>query len=301
MIILRSLSLVLMLFTAATAFAASDVVSIDYLPLQEAAAIARSQLSTHGKVAVVASRRILIISDDASHLKKAKKLLKKMDVVAQQYSLKLTMQDISSRVEKQTQARVNVSPAALPGGWFKLKIKNKHSHHGNSRQFTLRLSAGQAASMEVGTLAPTGVVRQWLSGYGVVERRSVELESISSGFVVMARPAGADHVHLRITPWMQHADGEVQGRQEMLLGLGTTQSPATPPTAVGNLRFNGTPTMKPARRIQISGAATELTLKRGEEVEIAASSGEASHLGQALLSRYSTIGKRQFVMRLKID
>jgi len=293
--------LLLLLLPVTHAVAATDVISVDYLPMEEAAAVARSQLSADGSVATLASRRMLIVDDDEAHLKKVRALLKRLDVGSQQYTLHMTMRDVTSRTDKQAQVSGSADLARLPGGWVQLRLQNQHNSSMSSQQFSLRLSAGRPGSMEIGTLEPAEETRLWLSAYGITQARSVNLVPITSGFQVVARPAGADQVHVRIVPWMQRQDMQLQGQHEMLLDLGSTQAPATPPGQTGNMRLNASPVVTPARRIEIGGAATEVTLNRGEEMEIAASTGEARQLGNALLSRNSSIGKRQFVMRLKID
>ncbi|EAU55221.1 hypothetical protein [Mariprofundus ferrooxydans] len=294
--------LLLMLLPATQAMAATDVITIDYLPLQEAAMAARSQLSPDGSVGILASRRMLLVDDDEAHLKKVRALLKRLDVRSQQYTLHLTIEDVLSNRNSQAQMSGSANLGNLPGGWVQLRLQDQRNRSMNSQQYSLRLSAGQPASMEIGTLEPIEETRVWLSSYGLMQVNSVTMTPITSGFHVTARPAGADQVHLRITPWMQRQqDVQLQGQQEMLLGLGNSSAPATPPGQTANMRLNARPVIKAGRRINISGAATEVTVHKGEEVEIAASHGEANRLGEALLSRYSGTGQRQFVIRLKID
>ncbi|MDX8405663.1 MAG: type II and III secretion system family protein [Mariprofundus sp.] len=299
-LLLRSV-LLLLLLPVPCALAATEVINVDYLPLQEAASVARSQLSADGSVAILASRRMLIVDDDADHLEKVRALLKKMDVGAQQYTLHMTMADMAQRSGSQTQLSGQANLGRMAGGWVQVSLQSRHSNSSSSQQFSLRMSAGQPASMEVGTIEPVQQTQQWLSAYGVVSTRSVELVPITSGFTVSARPVGTGQVHLRITPWMQRQDAQLQGQHEILMDLGNTQTPATPPGQLGNMRLDARPVIHSGRRINISGAATELTINTGEEVILAASSGEAKQLGSALLSGNSSVGKRQFVMRLRID
>jgi len=297
----RLLLLLLLLLPVTHAMAATDVISIDYLPLEEAAAVARSQLSADGSVGTLASRRMLIVDDDEAHLQKVRALLKRLDVRAEQYTLHMSMLDVASRTDTQTQLGGSANLGNLTGGWVQMRLHNQHDGSSNSQQFSLRLSAAEPASIEVGTLQPLEETRLWLSAYGITQARSVTMVPITSGFRVTARPAGSDQVHLRIVPWMQRQNVQLQGQHEILLELGSTNAPATPPGQVGNMQLDARPVISQAKSIEISGAATELTIRKGEEVEIAASSGEANQLGHALLSRYTSIGKRQFVMRLKID
>jgi len=295
-LLLRAFFLCLLL-PAMQAVAATEIINVDYVPLQEAAAAARSQLSADGSVAILTSRRILIVDDDQAHLRKVRALLKRLDVHAQQYTLHMSMQDIDQRRDRLAQANANIR--SLPGGWLRLHLQDQQDSSMNNQRYLLHLSANQTASMEIGTLEPVDQTRLWLSGYGVVQAHSINLIPITSGFNVTARPAGADQVHVRITPWMQRRHAHMQGQHDILLGFGNTQTSGM--GQLGNRQVYTGARLQPGRRIEISGAATELTLHTGQEVEIAASTGEARQLGNALLSRHSSIGKRQFVIRLKID
>lgn len=299
---LHAFLLLLLLLPVTHAMAATDVISVDYLPLQEAAMAARSQLSADGSVGILASRRMLLVDDDDAHLQKVRALLKRLDVRSQQYTLHVTIEDALSNQNKQMQVGGSANFGTLPGGWVQLRLQDQRNRSMNSQQFSLRLSAGQPASMEIGTLEPIEETRIWLSSYGLIQANSVTMTPITSGFHVTARPAGADQVHLRITPWMQRQrDAQLQGQQEMLLDLGNSGAPATPPGQTANMRLNARPVINAGRTIEISGAATEVTVHKGEEVEIAASHGEANRLVEALLSRYSSTGQRQFVIRLRVD
>jgi hypothetical protein len=67
------------------------------------------------------------------------------------------------------------------------------------------------------------------------------------------------------------------------------------------LRLNASPRLKNQQVIELAGAATELIVAVGEEVTIAASNHEAEKLGNAFLSRHSSAGRKQFVIRLMVD
>jgi len=296
---LRSLLCAACLLLAQTAMADTEVITIDYLPLDEAAAVVKSQLSEDGRVGSMPSRRILIVDDDASHISRVRALLKRLDVHAEQYQLNLEMRDVRSSKQRQLAGQVQVN--SLSGGWVQLSGQYEQGRSSSVNTFLLRLSSGREGSMEVGSLQPVELTRSWLAGYGVVQQQSVELVPITSGFTVMVRPAGEKNVHVRITPWMQRQEGRVSGRQEMLLDMGTTRAPQQPPSAVGNVRLNARPVVQAGRRIVISGAATELDMERGSDVVIAASSGEAKKLGSALLGAYSSVGNHQLEIRLRID
>lgn len=290
----------LLLLLPSPVLAATDILTVDYLPMEEAAAVVRSQLSATGTVSVLASRRMLVIDDDDSHLQKVRALLKQLDSAPEQYTVRMTLSDSSSNRDSRRDISGGAQAGALPGGWMRIQMHNQHDQSSNSQQFSLLLSAGQPASMEVGTIEPVADIRTWLSAYGIVQSQGVELIPVTSGFRVNARPAGHDQVHIRITPWMQRMSHQVQGQHEVLIDLGSTNAPGMPPQQVGHMQLNATPATQ-TQRIDISGAATELTIPVNEEVEIAASNGEANQLGEALLSRYSTIGRRDFMIRISVS
>jgi len=283
------------------AFAATEVVEIYFLPLQEAADAARSQLSDDGKVVAMPSQRILLIDDDQAHINKATALLKRLDHQPGQYTAYLNIENIQSTASRMSNVSGAVMPGRLPGGWVRIALQNRTQHSGNRQSFQLRISGNQPGSMEVGTLRSfSRETRLWLSGYGIVQANSVELVPITSGFNIMVRPAGSGQVRIRIVPWMKRTVAEIQGQHEILLDLGATNKPATPPSNIANMRLNAQPVLKENPVIELSGAATELVMPVDQSVTIAASSQEAEKLGSALLSRFSSIGKRQFVIHLRV-
>ncbi|GAV19633.1 hypothetical protein MMIC_P0582 [Mariprofundus micogutta] len=286
---------------SAPAFAASEIIEVFFLPMQEAADAAKSQLSADGKVAVITSRRILILEDDSSHIKQAKALLKQMDQPVQQFLAQVEIEDIRS--DSGTSAKLSsaqLSPA-LSGGWARIRLNNSGNRSNNRSSFQLRISANEPGSIEVGTLQTLSrETRAWLSGYGLVKMNSVELIPITSGFKVQAWPVGLDQVRVRITPWMQRKTAQVSGQQEMLIDLGTAQNPNRAPSNTANMRYNAVPHVRNNAIVELTGAATELTVPLNETVTIAASQNEANKLGSALLSRHSTIGKRSVVIRVRM-
>jgi len=289
------------------AYAASEVIEIFFLPIQEAADVARSQLSEQGKVAVISSRRMLILDDDASHLKKAKALLKQLDQPVQQYTAYVEIEDVRSAGGGGTglsSAYISTGDQAakeLPGGWARIQLEKSGSHSRNRYSFQLRVTANKPGNIEVGTLQTlNNETRAWLSGYGLVKMNSVELIPITSGFKVQVWPSGTDQVRLRIVPWMQRKSSQVSGQHEMLIDLGTARNPNRPPTNDANMRYNAVPRVQQANIVEISGAATELTIPIDQTVTIAAARNEAGKLGSALLSRHSSIGKRSFVIRVRV-
>jgi len=283
------------------ALAATDMVEVYFLPLNEAADTVRSQLSDDGKVAVIASRQMLIIDDDQAHIAKAKALLKRLDHPAGQYTAFLNLEDARSEQRSAASVSAQLMSGPLSGGWMRLQTGYRQSGSQHRQAFQLRISGNQPASMETGVLRSfSRATRLWLAGYGVIQVNSVEMIPITSGFHIMIRPAGKDQVRVRIVPWMKRAVAQVQGQHEILIDLGNTTKPATPPSNTANMRLNALPGLQAQPTIEITGAATELVIPVDESVTIVASNREAEKLGAALLSRYSSVGKRQFVIHLRV-
>jgi len=281
------------------AWAATEVVNVYFLSMQEAADAARSQLSDSGKVAAIPSQRMLIIDDDSAHINKAKALLQRLDRAPGQYTAYVSIEDVSAN----TRSKANIAgkTTAMAGGWLQLQLQHRASDSRHRQSFQLRISANQPGSIETGTIQSfSRATRLWLSGYGVVSANSVELVPITSGFHITASPVGTDQLRLRIVPWMQRARASVQGQQEMLIDLGSSNAPAMPPGNSANVRLNARPNMNNQPVIEISGAATELLISVDQSVTIAAVHREAEKFGGALLSRYSSVGKRQFVIHLRV-
>ena len=283
--------------------AATETISIHFLPMSEAASIARSQLSATGQTAIVESRRLLILNDDQAHLKKAKQLLKRLDQMPAQYTAHVYIEEISeSHSNRAGISSAYIKPQQLSGGWLRVGLKNKQHRTSNRQLFQLRITASEPGNFEVGNIQPVQLqMRQWLSGYGLIRQNSIELVPITSGFKVLVWSAGKNLLRVRLVPWMQKSNPQLQGQEEMLLDLGSANKPATPPSNTAALRLNASPRLQNQQVIELAGAATELTVTAGEEVTIAASNHEAEMLGQALLSRHSSTENRQFVIRLKVD
>jgi len=287
---------------ALSALAATDMVEIYFLPVQEAADAARSQLSDDGKVAAIPSRQMLIIDDDQTHIARAKALLKRLDHPADQYTIYLNIEDTRSASRSTAEVSGQVLTGRLSGGWVQLKAGHRQSGSQHRQAFQLRVSSNQPGSMETGTLRSfSRPTRLWLSGYGVVQVNSVAMIPLTSGFHITVKPVGPDQVRVRIVPWMQRAVRQVQGQHEILIDLGATNNPAIPPSNTANMRLNAQPHLKNKPIIELAGAATELVIPVDQSVTIAASNREARQLGNALLSRFSSIGERQFVMHFRVS
>jgi len=279
--------------------AETATLEVFHLPLHEAEAAVKSQLSEHGSVVTLPSRRMLIVTDSSKHIREARNLLKKLDVAAPQYAVSLEIMYIR---DEQMQA-LNTE-AELPGGWIKLALTDKTVRNSRRQSFNLQLTANRKGSIETGTLQPYRQhVRQWLAGYGLTSAGSVELLSVTSGFFADVRPAGSGRVHLRIEPWMrnQRASVGIRGETEILPDLGTTGAPRLSPSGQAPVRLNANPAMSQNGVIEIAGAATELTIPLGKTVTIMSHDKEAAMLGEALLSGNSTTGTNHFVIRLLVE
>jgi hypothetical protein len=265
--------------------------------------VAQSQLSAQGQVAVLKSRRLLILNDDQAHIKKAMELLKRLDQMPAQYTAHVFIEELNESDSKTAGvSSAHASLGALSGGWLRIRMEDQHRRFSNRQAFQLRVTANEPGNFEIGNIQPTRLeTRQWLSGYGLIRQNSIELVPITSGFKILLWPAGENKVRVRLVPWMQRASHQLRGQEEMLLDLGSTNEPATPPSNSAALRLNASPRLQHQQVIELAGAATELTVAVGEEITIAASNHEAEKLGKALLSRHSSAGRKQFVIRLMVD
>jgi len=289
-----------MLLIPCLVLAATETIEVHFLPLQEAAEAARSQLSPEGRLAVLASRRLLIIEDDAAHIEKVRKLLAKIDQATPQFLATVRMQSVSSEQLRHLSARASLD--VLNGGWAKVSLGSGKLRSSSMQNFQLRLTASREASIEAGHIRPLDrQTRIWLSGYGLVALDSVEMVPMTSGFTIRARPAGVDAVRVHLTPWIRREQARLSGSEEMLLDLGTVQAPAQPPGNQANLRLNAAPGLKQPATIEIHGASTEITIPLNREVTLAAVDNEARSFGRALLASRSSIGEQNFLIRLRID
>jgi len=297
--LLTKLLLVGSLLLPLSALAETAVLEINYLPLNEAESIVKSQLSPSGTVTAMPSRRIIVVNDRASNIQQAKALLKRLDVQAVQYSANLELMTLDDE-----QSRSIRTSAQLPGGWTRVSMNDSQMHASSRKQFTLYLTSGSEGSVESGTIQPFHQqTKQWLAGYGVINAHSVELVPITSGFHATVHPAGKGMVTVRIIPWMRNQRGNdgLQGNTEVLVDLGATNAPRQAPNGAEPIRLNANPAPNQNQVIEMAGAATEITIPVNETITIAANSEEAELLGDALLSSGSTIGKKSFAIRLRVD
>jgi len=289
--------LLLSLLLPGIAAAETALFEVYFLPLQEAETIVKSQLSPSGTIASLPSRRILLVNDDARYVDRARALLKRLDAPAQQYSANLELVSLSDE-----QARSIRADARLPGGWIRIVLAESNQQISARKRFSLHLTSNRQGIIESGTIKPyLQQTRQWLAGYGVINRHSVELVPITSGFYATVQPAGEGMVSVRIVPWVrnQRANSGTEGNSEVLIDLSPANAPRQAPNAP--VRLNANPAMNRNQAIEMVGAATEVTMPVGETVTIAANNEEAKLLGDALFSSGSSIDKKSFAIRLRIE
>ncbi|MDT8375675.1 MAG: secretin N-terminal domain-containing protein [Mariprofundaceae bacterium] len=282
--------LLLSLWLPGIALAETAIFEIHYLPLQEAKTIVKSQLSKSGTIAALPSRGILLVNDDARHIDQARRLLKRLDAPATQYTATLELLSLNEE-----QARFIKTSARLPGGWIRIVLAESAQSASSRKQYNLLLTSGRQGSIESGIIQPyRQQTRQWLAGYGIIAVNSVELVPITSGFNATAAPAGEGMVNVRIVPWMREhrEDSGREGNTEIVINPGAANAP---------VRLNANQAMHRNQGIEMAGAATEVTIAVGETVTIAASNEEAGMLGDALLSGGSSGSKKSFAIRLRIE
>jgi hypothetical protein len=240
-----------------------------HLPLAEAAAAAQSQLSAEGRIAQLPSRRLLIINDDSVHIDRARTLLRQLDRAPAQLSVHV---EIAEREESDT-GRLALSgkiPATLPGGWIRLDAAAGSSSGSKRRDFMLRASSGATGHIEAGEIHPVlQSVRQYLGAHGIVAERNVELLNITGGFDVRPVLLRDDQVRLSIHPWLKELAPNP--------GMDTTTG-----VRIDSGGIQAGERVAYGSRIMLAEAATELTLRLGERVVLAANSDAAREFSNAL-------------------
>jgi len=299
-LLLSALLPLLMLAGVMPARADTVTIEVMHLPLDEAAAAAQSQLSAAGRTAQLPSRRLLIISDDAAHIDKARALLRQLDTAPAQLAVHVEMAE-----DAENNTGSAAVSASLPGGWVRLNAAAGASHSSKRRDFMLRTSSGRSGHVEAGEIrAVQQDVRQYLTAHGIVSESDVELLDVTGGFDVRATLLAGDQVRLSIRPWLKDAatDSGMDAKTEMLIDAGTTRATGQPPSTNPPLRINMQPKTKlpDGGRIMVAEAATELTVKLGERVVLAASNSAANEFSTALLGVDALNTRRDLVMTVTI-
>jgi len=290
-----------MLLFCQPAQAATDSIEVLHLPLNEAAAAARSQLSETGKLAQMPSRRLLIITDDIPHLNKARELLKQLDVASPQLLIRM---DISERNMQKNRA-LHVEQSPLPGGWVRLEAENAIRQTSNTRQFSLRTTSGTAGHIEAGEIRSSRRdIHDYLARYGIVEKNSVALLEITAGFDVQATLLADDKVRVRIRPWFKRAEQDtgLTGSLELLNDAGSTAATKQPPSNTAPLRFNMRPNSESQEKIvYVSDAQTQIITKLGETITLASANSSAREFATALTDYHALQQQRDMLIRLHIS
>lgn len=297
------------------ASAETATVEVRYLPLPEAADLVKSQLSPQGHVAELPSRRLLVIQDDEKHLKDAKAILKQLDVAVPQLSVQV---DIDQE-DRASSGSAKFSGARLSGGWMRLKPKANAGRpdvvqlqagtgtlqSGQMRHFSLSLTSGKRGHVEAGEVqVAQPEVRQTLTHYGIEDTPDLASVPITAGFDVQATLIDDQHARLHIRPWFRRVEEktDIQAKTEVLLDLGSTSTPQQPPGTSAPMRANITPAVpKKEHYIWLADAETELVVRLGAPVELAAAHGAAHAFSQTLLSSGFNTSEQRISLRVQVN
>jgi len=296
----------LALFTAIllclTSLAEAETATVEvlHLPLQEASDAVKSQLSRQGTVAQLPSRQMLIIQDDAGHIERARTLLKRLDMPAPQLNVQVNV----AEMETGDETAMKVSGVILPGGWVRIQATHEARQENNNQRFRLRVTSGKYGRIETGHIrAVRPAIRHFLHRYGVADTPDLALVPITAGFDVQARLIGKNSVRLDIHPWFERERQEtnIRADMEILPSLGSTASTKRPPATQAPIRLNMQPQQSSRiERIAVTDANTELTVRLGETVTLAATRQAAKAFGNALLDHYTTVASRSVLLRLTV-
>lgn len=291
----------LLTINAGTACAETATIEVMHLPLAEAEAAAQSQLSANGKTAQLPSRRLLIITDDAVHIARARELLKSLDAAPAQLSVQVAIAE-----QYASNAGSIAASAALPGGWVHIDAAAASRHGENRRDFMLRTSSGRPGHIEAGEVhaVNSGTLR-YLTAHGIVSENNIELLDITGGFDVHASLLPGDRVRVTIHPWLRNnaSDSGMDAKTEMLIDAGSTLSTGKPPAGNPPIRINARPRVGQAssgQRFNIAEADTELILRLGESVTLATTGSAASEFSNVLLGTDAFNQHRELTMTLTV-
>jgi len=290
----------MLLCLASPVKAETATIKVLHLSLQEASDVVKSQLSRQGAVAQLPSRRMLIIQDAAGHIERARALLKRLDMPAPQMNVQVNV------VEQETndETAMKVSGVTLPGGWVRIQTNHEVRQGSNSQRFNLRVTPGKYGRIEAGhirAIRPT--IRRFLYRYGVADAPDLALVPITAGFDIQARLIDKSSVRLNIHPWFERERQEtnIQADIEILPSLGSTAATKQPPATQAPMRLNMQPQQSShIERIAVTDANTELTVRLGETVTLAATRQAAKAFGNALLDHYTTVANRSVLLRLTV-
>ena len=259
------LSMLLTCLCPMWALAATEVFQVDFIALNEAKAAVQTQLSPQGSVVTMPSQRKLIVMDDDVAIEQVRRLLRQIDVMAQQFSASVS---ISSHRREQDSG-IGVT-AVLPGGWVLISARDSRQQSDISQQYQLRLQSGASGSIEVGQIVPIRQsVRAWLTGLGIVLEQQTRRIPVTGGFDISIQAAGDSHARVTIHPWLKQLN-----------------SPAADAAT---------------SRIDIAEATTELTVPLGQTITLAGSGGDAHQFATALIAATSQNSDQQLQFQFQVD
>lgn len=298
---LRLLFPALLLAAASLAHAGTATIDVQHITPGEAAQLAQTQLSPKGHIVVLSSRRTIVIDDDARHIAAARALIRRLDVAAPSFQVELQIDTVS----QDDIAALTAHGKAMPGGWLRLHADAASLDTYSEQDLELRISSGHGGRIETGTIQPiTAETQQWLATHGIPESETIETVPITSGFNIETRMAGDGQAHVALHPWIrrQQQSGGVSGQMQVLIGLGTTGTPSTPPsTTAPAMRIYGEPSnATDLNEIRISEADTDLNVPLGRWVTIGAVHASAGRFGQAMLSGQPNGTTMDVLIRLRV-
>ena len=212
---------------------------------------------------------------------------------------------VEVRIAEQENERIgemNLASPRLPGGWIRLRANRSTRAFNGAKQFILRTTTGNEASFSAGNIRATRrEIRRYLARYGIVREGGVELVEPAAGFAVRAILQDDGSIRARIRPWIRReADSGFSGNTEILVGTGSVRTPARPPSPDAPMRLNVGPRAGEAETVYLTDAETEVVVRPGETVTLAASNDAASEFSAALTARHALVRKRSLLIQLRI-
>ena len=299
-----------------SAWAETATIIVRNMPIPEAAALAKSQLSPTGHIIPLPSRKALIIEDDLTHIRQARKMIRRVDLLEAPLSIQVDTEAYVHGSEDSSHA----SHFMLSGGWERVHLEkgvlnstpsvsfsDPYAIQGLTpfSHFNLRLSPGKYGRMAIGEIrAIRPGVRRWLVHYGVADTPDMALVPVRAGLDIQAIWVDGTHVRLHIRPWIEQTNQktDIQAEMGILPKLGTIRAAKHPPGTNASMWAYITPRMRSGTvHIELTDAETELLIKLKKTVVLAATADAAAAFSQALLSPHLVSGKPELRLRVKIS
>jgi len=253
---------------------------IDYLSLEEAEGLVRTQLSSTGRLSAIKTRHLLVVEDDRTHIKKIRRAIHQFDIARSGVFLEAS-------VVGMPKALFNAGAAVgmdLPGGWKKVPVHTDQQPTTGNRRL---LGSGDVFGLIVGKPRPIrSGIRHWLSRYDFRDRPGLALNSFLAGLDIKVQLLKGRHALLSIRPWIRR-EGEEHESSAIDRDSGVLVPPGVINTHQSQVWVSAYPFKERGRdekQVEISGAETELVVSVGEPVELAAIRGDAMGFGEAALS-----------------